>query len=247
MKEKLLRETITRVGPKGTATGGPESASQAGKDVAGAIDAYRRNDRDALERHLRSAATYAAVRLLDRRAASADGSEDAESEDGGSGLSIIGSGSESGSDVESDVDDTDHAASDSRLLTLPRVALVAAVAAVGYVLVSRYRDEKPVVPAGDQLIDDDDVGGAGGAPDLDTGADDTAAADVDVDTPDVTTEAVEGDVDNVDDFDADEAEASVVGERDSEDETDAEDGPDIESIGDDGANDEAEADDEAEN
>ncbi|MFC6725089.1 hypothetical protein ACFQE1_12040, partial [Halobium palmae] len=61
MKERVLREAIERVGPKGTEMGGPEKASEAGKEALGAVQAYRKGDREALERRARRVATFGAT------------------------------------------------------------------------------------------------------------------------------------------------------------------------------------------
>lgn len=155
MKEKFIRGTIARLGPKGDETGGPDTKREAGKEVLGAVDAYRRNDREALERHLRAAGTYGALKLLDRRAAN-DGPRDGTTGTADDG-SVLGLGSGSGSDTDAETDtDADagtSADSGSGLLTLPRVALVLAVAAAGYAAL-RWRDSLTAAVPGDDLLDE---------------------------------------------------------------------------------------------
>lgn len=178
MKGKLFREAIARVGPKGIETGGPEGPIEAGKEAVGAVDAYRRGDRETFERRLRAVATYGALRVLDRRVAG-DGAE-----------SESGIGIESPSADAPPAEAADRSESGSGLLTLPRLALAGIVATVGYALVRRYRSDEPL-SKGDALLGGEGDEGVDGA---DVGdSDRTAAADVGVDTPSVTSEAVRDD------------------------------------------------------
>lgn len=157
----------------------PEVATDpvdAGTDVVSAIRAFRAGDEEALRRHLKSVAAFGALELFDRR--------------------LGDDGDERASMFADEGSSSDDEGGSSRLVTLPRLALVAGLAGVGYLLFSRRQSDDPFPGVDEDLgvndldLDDpieDDVDdpfdeGAGGDADEDGGGVDTIETGFDDDT-----------------------------------------------------------------